>query len=85
MHNLACGQWWHAKMLGNEESEDNNQILEDFKQAIPNFSKSIRISEGLDHDFNPDKEHIMNEGSSLTALNISEIFLQAGILPVTSK
>jgi len=72
-------------MLGNEEVGDNNKILADFKQSIPNFSKSIRISEGLDHDFNPDKEHIINEESSLAALNIAEIFLQAGILPVNSK
>lgn len=82
LHNLACGQWWHAKMVGNEEIDKDDQILVDFKQVIPNFSKSLRILEGLDHDFNVEKEFIMNEVSSISALNIAEIFLQAGILPV---
>ena len=86
LNNLACGQWWHARSLQNEDdrtsAEEKKSVLDDFKLCIGNFSKSIQITEELEESFNVDKDLIKNEVSALPAMNVAEVFLHGGIANV---
>jgi hypothetical protein len=81
LNNLACGQWWHARYL----SEEDEKALSDFKDCFKTFSKSIQLFEGLDEDFKIDKHQIKKPESAFAALNVAEVALQSGVLSVINK
>lgn len=78
MHNLACGQWWHAQEL-NKDHPDARAISLEFTECLPNLTTAINLFEGKEGRFNlSEADQLASPMSGLSLTNVAEILFQQG-------
>ena len=85
MHNLACGQWWHAQEL-TKTHPDARAISLEFTECLPNFRTAIKLFEGKEGQFDlSEQDQLLSPLTGLSLTNVAEVLFQQGNWAVTSR
>jgi hypothetical protein len=85
MHNLACGQWWHARELTKDHPESRAISLE-FTECLPNFRTAIKLFEGKEGQFDlSEQDQLRSPLSGLSLTNVAEVLFDQGNWEVNAR
>ena len=68
--------------FNDEERKEFNTIIAEYKESIPNFRKSIAITDELGDSFDITKHKLKTPNSCTPIMNIAEMFMQNALFDV---